>query len=156
MLPGLVRTSNIREIHFSRNPKIIEFLHTYEYVKEFGEGVDRMFREMEAAGLPEPEYKTVEFMVYGTLKNHNWKQDTPQDTPQDTNADKQKMLEYCTVPRSQAEIRAFMGLSDRRNFRKNYLRPLIESGELKMTIPDKPSSRYQKYVKADPKGHTAT
>ena len=164
MLPGLVRTSNIREIHFSRNPKIIEFLHTYEYVKEFGEGVDRMFREMEAAGLPEPEYKTVEFMVYGTLKNHNWKQDTPQDAPQDTpqdapqdtNTDKQKILEYCTVPRSQAEIRAFMGLSDRRNFRKNYLRPLIESGELKMTIPDKPSSRYQKYVKADPKGHTET
>ena len=111
-----------------------------------------MFREMEAAGLPEPEYKTVEFMVYGTLKNHNWKQDAPQDT----NTDKQKILEYCTVPRSQAEIRAFMGLSDRRNFRKNYLRPLIESGELKMTIPDKPSSRYQKYVKADPKGHTAT
>ena len=63
-----------------------------------------MFREMEAAGLPEPEYKTVEFMVYGTLKNHNWKQDTPQDTPQDTNADKQKILEYCTVPRSQAAV----------------------------------------------------
>lgn len=35
-LPGLVRTSNMREMHFSRNPKIIEFLHVYEYVKEFG------------------------------------------------------------------------------------------------------------------------
>ena len=34
----------IREIHFSRNPKIFEFLHEYEYVKEFGEGVDRMYR----------------------------------------------------------------------------------------------------------------
>ena len=28
----------------------------YEFVKEFGEGVDRMFREMEAAGNPAPEY----------------------------------------------------------------------------------------------------
>ncbi|MCD7750390.1 MAG: hypothetical protein LUI10_01385, partial [Lachnospiraceae bacterium] len=27
MLPGIVRTTNIREIHFSRNPKIFEFLH---------------------------------------------------------------------------------------------------------------------------------
>lgn len=34
--------------------------------------VDRMYREMEAAGLPEPEYRTVEFMLYATLKNHKW------------------------------------------------------------------------------------
>ncbi|MCC8127711.1 MAG: hypothetical protein LIO92_10005 [Clostridiales bacterium] len=39
-LPGIVRTTNIREIHFSRNPGIFESL--YEYVKEFGEGVDRI------------------------------------------------------------------------------------------------------------------
>lgn len=45
-LPSLVRTNNIREIHFYRNPKIFEFLHEYEYVKEFGEGVDRMFRDL--------------------------------------------------------------------------------------------------------------
>ena len=29
-LPGLVRPNNMREMHFSRNPKIIEFLHVYE------------------------------------------------------------------------------------------------------------------------------
>ena len=29
---------------------------TIEYVREFGEGVDRMYRAMEEAGLPEPEY----------------------------------------------------------------------------------------------------
>ncbi|MCD7921181.1 MAG: hypothetical protein LUG27_01800, partial [Clostridiales bacterium] len=54
------------------NPKIFEFLHEYDYVKEFGEGVDRMYREMNDAGLPEPEYRTVEFMVFATLKNHKW------------------------------------------------------------------------------------
>lgn len=31
-----------------------------------------MYREMEAAGLPEPEYHTVEFMLYATLRNHKW------------------------------------------------------------------------------------
>ncbi len=34
MLPGIVRLSNMREIHFSRNPKIVGLLH--EYVREFG------------------------------------------------------------------------------------------------------------------------
>lgn len=46
ILPGLVRPYNIREMHFSRNPKIALYMRSYKLVKEFGEGVDRMFREM--------------------------------------------------------------------------------------------------------------
>lgn len=72
ILPGLVRVNNIREFHFSRNPKIVEFLNEYDLVKEFGEGVDRIYRDMSKAGLPEPEYKQSEFMLYATLKNKNW------------------------------------------------------------------------------------
>ena len=63
ILPGLVRIDNIRQMHFSRNPKIAEFMQQYKLVKEFGEGVDRMFREMAEAGNPAPEYKQIEFMV---------------------------------------------------------------------------------------------
>ena len=47
-------------------------VQTIEYVREFGEGVDRMYREMEEAGLPEPEYKTVAFMVHATIKNKKY------------------------------------------------------------------------------------
>lgn len=72
ILPGLVRVNNIREFHFSRNPKIVELLNEYDLVKEFGEGVDRVYRDMAAAGLPEPEYRQSEFMLYATLKNNNW------------------------------------------------------------------------------------
>ena len=70
ILPGLVRTTNIREMHFSRNPKIARYMHVYKLVKEFGEGVDRMFREMAAAGQPEPRYQAVEFMVKATIWQH--------------------------------------------------------------------------------------
>lgn len=68
-LPGLVRVTNMRSIHFSRNPKIAGFLKDHTYVKEFGEGVDRMFIEMEAIGLPEPKYQQVAFMTKVTIKN---------------------------------------------------------------------------------------
>ena len=68
-LPGLVEINNMRHIHFSRNPKIAAFLISYKYVKEFGEGVDRMCREMEGVGLPIPVYKTIEFMLQATVYN---------------------------------------------------------------------------------------
>ena len=55
-------------MHFSRNPKIALYMRSYKLVKEFGEGVDRMFREMAEAGLPAPEYKQNEFMVYATIR----------------------------------------------------------------------------------------
>lgn len=69
-LPGIVRLNNIRQVHFSRNPKIAEYLHEYEYVKEFGEGVDRLYNEMERAGLPAPEFQTEAFMLHATIRNH--------------------------------------------------------------------------------------
>ena len=72
ILPGLVRVNNIREFHFSRNPMVVELLNEYDLVKEFGEGVERVYRDMAAAGLPEPEYRQSEFMLYATLKNKNW------------------------------------------------------------------------------------
>lgn len=68
-LLGIVRLNNLCTVHFSRNPKIAEFLHQYEYVKEFGEGVDRMFNEMENAGLPDPEYTDNAFMLNVTIRN---------------------------------------------------------------------------------------
>lgn len=42
ILPGLVRPNNIREMHFSRNPKIALYMRNHKLVKVFGEGVDRM------------------------------------------------------------------------------------------------------------------
>ena len=154
ILPGLVRIDNIREFHFSRNPKIVELLNEYDLVKEFGEGVDRIYRDMADAGLPEPEYRQAEFMLYATLKNKNWGKDdaswavTAHDTAHDGAQDKlQRILDFCTMPKTRQEIMDYMELSSRRQFNERYMKPLIESGELLMTIPDKPKSKNQKYVK---------
>ena len=41
-----------------------------------------------------------------------------------------------------------MGLSSKRQFSERYMKPLLESGRLLMTLPDKPRSKNQKYVAA--------
>ena len=71
-LPGLVRTNNIRYTHFSRNPRIAEFLKAYKFVKEYGEGVDRMYNELESAGLHELEYFCNAFILQTVIYNKNY------------------------------------------------------------------------------------
>ena len=66
-LPGTVKPSNIRHTHFSRNPKIAQFLKAYDYVKEFGEGVDRVCRELEANGTPHLSFHLDDFILKITV-----------------------------------------------------------------------------------------
>ncbi|MDO4339808.1 MAG: ATP-binding protein [Eubacteriales bacterium] len=64
---GMVKKENIRYTHFSRNPKIAAFLKDYGYVKEYGEGVDRMCKELEAVGLPDPAFNNSTFILKTTV-----------------------------------------------------------------------------------------
>lgn len=66
-LAGMVKKENIRYTHFSRNPKIAAFLKDYGFVKEYGEGVDRMCRELEAIGLPDPVFNNSTFILKTTV-----------------------------------------------------------------------------------------
>ena len=66
-LPGMVKPTNIRNTHFSRNPKIAAFLKAYHYVKEYGEGVDRIYRELEANGTPVLSFRTDDFILKITV-----------------------------------------------------------------------------------------
>ena len=70
---GGVKKENIRYTHFSRNPKIAAFLKDYDYVKEYGEGVDRMCRELEAIGLPDPVYNNDTFILKTTVLSASYK-----------------------------------------------------------------------------------
>ena len=84
---------------------------------------------------------------------------TPQVTPQVTDqvslkVEKQiekmdriiAVLKFCEVPRSLAEILKFFNLKDRKYLLQSIVKPLVEEGMLKRTIPDKPTSRFQKYT----------
>ena len=44
-------------------------------------------------------------------------------------------------------IMSELGLKSRETFRKNYMNPAIEMGAVRMTLPDKPNSKNQRYVK---------
>jgi len=51
------------------------------------------------------------------------------------------------IPMTTSELMEKLGLKSRISFRDNYLKPAIENGLVKMTNPDKPTSKNQMYYK---------
>lgn len=47
------------------------------------------------------------------------------------------------------ELMELLNLQSRSSFRENYLLPAIKSGFVEMTLPDKPNSRNQRYIRAN-------
>jgi ATP-dependent DNA helicase RecG len=58
-----------RSSHFSRNPLIVRMLADLGYLREMGEGIPRMFQEMEHYGLYPPEFNAEGFLFIVTLRN---------------------------------------------------------------------------------------
>ncbi len=56
------------------------------------------------------------------------------------------VMEY-DVPYTALALMNELGLKSRASFRENYLVPALELNLIKMTIPDKPNSRNQRYIK---------
>lgn len=58
-----------KSVHFSRNPLLVRALADLGYLREMGEGVPRMFQEMESYGLHPPELSIEGFIFTVTLRN---------------------------------------------------------------------------------------
>ena len=145
-----------------RNPVIADLFHRMKYMERRGSGLRKIVYETEKLpGYTEmcrPDFYSTATDFRVILKNVNYVMDgatghdTGHDAGHDTGHDKSvaakrvQLLQYCNVERSRDEMQAFLGVSSRAHFKKTYLRPLLESGQLQMTLPDKPQSRNQKYV----------
>ena len=61
---------------------------------------------------------------------------------------KKKILLLCEQPRTRRELMYMIDVDSIKTFKRLYLKPLLESGQLQMTIPNQPSISTQKYVRA--------
>ena len=57
-----------------------------------------------------------------------------------------EVMEY-DVPYTSNPIMELLGLKSKETLRKNYLNPAMELGLVRMTLPDKPNSKNQRYIK---------
>lgn len=71
-LPGNLKKEDMLSAQFSRNPRIARVLAELEYIREMGEGLDRMFKEMKEFGLQEPEIIVEPNKITLILKNSEY------------------------------------------------------------------------------------
>ena len=127
-----------------RNPALAVMAEILTDAENRYSGIPTIRREMAAYGLPAPvfENRRNEFVV--TLYNHaqEERQAVPAGEQPSAGHD---LLSFCRVPRSRKEIAQFLGIKTSYYVTRHYIRPLVEVGKLKMTIPDCPGSPKQKY-----------
>ena len=143
-----------------RNPVIADLFHRMKYMERRGSGLRKIVSETEKLpGYEEylkPEFFSTPSDFKVILKNVNYimsgssTHETTHDTIHDLALTQKQalLLDFCTEARSRDEMQSFVGITNRSHFSKAYLKPLLASGKLKMTIPDKPKSRSQKYITA--------
>ena len=63
-----------------------------------------------------------------------------------------RILEFCNTPRTRTEIKEFCGYKSPSHFREKIMNPLLAGRQLVPTIPDKPNSPKQKYIRRTASG----
>jgi len=92
-LPGFITVENIKDEHFSRNPRIVNGLFQWGYIEELGLGIDRMIEVMEQAGHQPPNFDARPYSFAVTLFNEREKPKPP-DWMRNTNHRQAKALQY--------------------------------------------------------------
>ncbi len=123
----------------TRNPVLARAMETLGKTENRYSGIPTMILEMKKAGMRVPVFENLrsEFAVifYNSLEKEK---EEPENEERD-------LLVFCREPRTRAEIAEYLGLNTVVYAVQNYVKPLIDSGELFMTIPEHPKSKNQRY-----------
>ena len=122
----------------TRNPYLAGALEIMIDTENRFSGIPTVISELKKAGMPTPVF----IDRRGVFKVIFYKKALAQNKDIDR---EQGILDYCVTPRSREELAERFGFEAPTYFLKTYISPLLSEGKLKMTIPNKPKSKFQKY-----------
>lgn len=123
-----------------RNPYIASILETMEVTENRYSGIPIIYDEMKKANLLPPKFEDDRGVFKVTLYNAKINEEKENITD--------KIIEICKKPRTKEFLAKELGFDEKHPayFINSYVKPLIEKGILKYTIPNKPKSKNQKIV----------
>ena len=150
-LPPALTLEQLRETHPSvpNNRLLARSLYLAQYIEEMGTGTLDMIRRCRDAGLSEPD-----FTDSGGFKTTIWRAKPPDRItvqPELRGGDlKLKVINLLADgPMSRSELSQKLGQKKPSGQLYNVIRYLLDNQMIEYTLPDKPTSRYQKYRLTD-------
>lgn len=158
-LPPSLTLEMLRRPHGSvpGNPLLAESLYLAKYIERMGTGTGDMIARCREAGLPEPQFSLRDGFAT-TLERRPLRgleivapELAPEVTGEVTGevAGEVRLARALSGEMTRQQLQQALGLKHEEHFRKTYLQPALDAGLIEMTIPDKPTSRLQKYRLTD-------
>lgn len=150
-LYGEARPENFPLVNDYRNPIIAEAMKGLKYVNMFNRGIQRVKVLLQENGNPEADFNVNKLTAFEVVIRPSLLLNLVTDGEKVTKlavrstAKMSEIIDFCKQPRTLTEVMEQLGLKHRNYIKTRYINPLIESGFLEMTSPDKPNSRNQKY-----------
>ena len=137
---GMTENDFFKGVSLPRNKELMRIFRDVELVEHLGSGVPRILQSYgkECFNFSD-NFLRMTFPAAEQVPR-KYPASTPASTPQ-----VKELVKILVKDMNREDIQNILGLSDRENFRLNYLKPALEQGFIEMTIPDKPNSRLQKY-----------
>nr|MBC8423188.1 transcriptional regulator [bacterium] len=151
-LPNGLAPADLGTVSVRRNLLVADLLHRIGYIEKAGTGIRRMREDAERHGCPEPQFKGTGFFTAvfrprprPEQLNGDGEKAAQVGTKSGPSRDQVRLLDFARSPRALLELMELAGRSNRTKFREQVVHPLLETGWLEMTIPDKPRSSKQRY-----------
>lgn len=123
----------------TRNPAIANAMEILGETENRYSGIPTIINAMEEYGLPAPKFESDRGIFKVTLYNR-----VSENSVLDSN--ETEILRFCKTPRSRNELEElFKGRMTIAYVMEKYIKPMVVSNQIALTIPDKPKSKYQKY-----------
>lgn len=124
----------------TRNPTLANILELLSVTENRYSGIPTIRRECDQAKLPAPLFAAQrgEFVVTFRNNLHAAIREASHDQVA-------ALLTFCSIPRSRDELTRFTGFSQYYTMSK-LVQPLINAGKIRLTMPERPRSRYQRFV----------
>jgi len=141
-LYGRITLSNLGKVGAdTRNPYIASNLEIMIDTENRFSGIPTIIYEMEKAELPPPVFENKR----GVFKVILFNEKTVQGNGSGGSIS-ERLLAFCETPRTRTELEQFTGFSRYYTMSK-ILQPLVDVGQIRLTMPDKPKSVKQTYVR---------
>lgn len=134
----------------TRNPVMVTAMEVLDQTENRYSGIPRIRHAMQELNLPEPVFADHRGTFTVTLYHRATTAEAlkPEQKRTGTAEDPKGLLEFCREPRSRREILDLLAIHSAQYALRRYLDPLVESGAIRLTIPEKPKSPRQRYVTA--------